>query len=87
MALLQNCTFRKHGYRVQEPDKLQRPGLERAGIYNAGNLVISLHHRIECRVDGSVSFGGGIWNAGNAQITNSIVVENTGGGSPDAVVI
>jgi hypothetical protein len=33
---------------------------------------------------GSVSFGGGIWNAGNSQITNSIVAENTGSYSPDA---
>ena len=32
----------------------------------------------------SLSGGGGIWNVGNAQITNSIVAQNTGGDSPDA---
>jgi len=58
-----------------------------AGIYNSGDLVM-----VACTIGSnsatapvsSLSGGGGIWNVGNAQITNSIVAENTGGDSPDA---
>ncbi len=60
------------------------------GIYNAGGLVM-----VACTVasniasliapPGDVIGGGGVWNAGTAQITNSIIADNTGEDLPDAV--
>ena len=58
-----------------------------AGIYNAGDLVMAactIGSNTATAPVSSLSGGGGIWSVGNAQITNSIVAENTGGDSPDA---
>src|SRR4029079_19547391 len=60
-----------------------------AGIYNAGDMVIAactIAANVAAITGDSFTGGGGIWNEGTVQITNSIVGENVseGGGWPDA---
>ena len=58
-----------------------------AGIYNAGDLVMAactIGSNTAMAPASTLAGGGGIWNVGNAQVTNSIVARNTGGDSPDA---
>ncbi|MEO5718673.1 MAG: choice-of-anchor Q domain-containing protein [Chthoniobacterales bacterium] len=58
-----------------------------AGIYNAGDLVMAactIASNTATAPVGSLIGGGGVWNLGNAQITDTLVAENTGGDSPDA---